>query len=253
MVEHLTPEVVLLIDIEAVLLVLDADVVVHPLVRPVDLALVAVQADQFAVVRSHNEPVAHLRHRRDAVGGVILITAVAQLNLHNLLVALGLGVIAVDGLLEVLHPDVLLRVDVEPLHIAVDTQFGQFPRGIALEGLRHGVVDAVVHSLAHPQAAIGSLIDTVGIVVAHRRGVALVAIVSLHSVAIVAVQAVGRADPHEAVRILEDTVHLRTRQTVWRIQTAELHIGYQVCLSHCACAKPPQHHHQKSLHTYIGF
>ena len=75
------------------------------------------------------------------------------------------------------------------------------------------------------------LIDTVTIVVTHRGGITLVRIERLYTITVIAVQSVGRTDPHISTRIPEDIIDLRTRQSIGRIQTTELHIRNKSCLS----------------------
>ena len=99
----------------------------------------------------------------------------------------------------------------QPLHITVlETQLSQFPGRFPFKTLRHRVVDAVVHTLSHPQFPVGSLKHTVRIVITHRGGIAQVRIEGLHAIAVIAVQTVGRAYPHIPLRVFEYIVDLRT-------------------------------------------
>ena len=137
-----------------------------------------------------------------------LIHAIARLYLNNLPVALLSRINAIYAFFEALNPYPLLRVDVKPFHTGIDSHLCQFVRGIALKTLRHRVVDTVVHTLTHPQTTVACLEDTVDIVIAHGGGVAFVGVECLHTVAVIAVKAIGGANPHVAPRVFEDIIYL---------------------------------------------
>ena len=118
--QHVTPYILIFIDIEPVLLTIDTTRFIHPTVSPFNYAFVAIQTHQFTVVSDHQQVATVFRHCRDTVIGRELIDTVTHLDGSDL-VFLRMGMIAIDGLLEVLHPDILLRVDMQPLHIAVQT------------------------------------------------------------------------------------------------------------------------------------
>ena len=225
----------------------------HPGIDPIDLALVAVEASQFTVEGHHQQPVAPLRHSRNAVVRAELISPVAYLDLHKLLVALAIGMVAIDAILKVLHPDSPLRVNIHPLDITVKAHLGERPGRIAFEGLRHGVIDAIAHALPHPQLAVGSLIDAVAIAVSHRRGVTWVREESLHPVAVIAVQTVWGTDPHKPTGVLVYIIDLRTRQALGCIQPTELHVGNQGRLSRHTEADGQQTQGYQFLHIIHRF
>ena len=147
--QHATPVVAILVDIESVLLTVDTTGVVHPAVHPVYLPFVSVETYQFAVIGHHQKLIAILRNRRNAIVRRKLIHPKTEFDSGNL-VLLGMGMIAVDGLLEILYPDILLRIDMQPLHITVDAKFGQFSGSRTLKSLCRGVIHTIVHALPHP-------------------------------------------------------------------------------------------------------
>ena len=136
-----------------------------------------------------------------------------------------MGVVAEEAFLVVFHPEVLLPVDIDTFHRVVHAQIRlQRPSHVTLELLGHRVVDTIVHALLQPQLPVVGLHNLVGIVVAHRRGVALVRIEGLHTVTVITVQSIGRANPYKAFRVAVDAVYLRVRKTVAGVEPAELHL-----------------------------
>ena len=135
-------------------------------------------------------------------------------------------IVAENAFVIELDPVVLLVVDINVLHPSVETEEAfQLTTGISLHFLRHWVVDTVVHALLQPQLTVIGLHNLFGIVVPHRRGVALVRIEHLDTVTVIAVQSIGRSDPNETFGVTIHTVHLRVRQAVTGIQPAKLHLG----------------------------
>ena len=190
--QHLTPVVLVLIDIETVLLVLRTAMFAHPLVGPFHLTRIAIETDQLTGIRCHDQFIALLGQCGDARRHILLFT-VAYLDRG---VFLRLGVIAIDGLFIVLDPDILFRVDVEPFNTTRDTQFGHLACGIAFKRLLDRIEDTVVHTLSHPEFAVRTLIDLVGVVITHGCRVTFIGIEHLHPVTVIAVQSVRCTNPH---------------------------------------------------------
>ncbi len=251
-IQHTAPPVAMPVDIESVLLTVDTACLVHPTVHPVYLTSVTIHTYQFTIVGHHQQLVTILRYGRDTKAGIQLLVGIAQFDGGDLLV---IGMVDIHRLLKVLHPDILLRVDMQPLHIAVlETQLGQFPGSLTFKTLRHRVVDAVVHTLSHPQFPVGSLKHTIRIVITHRGGITQIRIVGLHAIAVIAVQTVGGAYPHIPLRVFEYIVNLRTRQTVRSIESPELHIGNhrRLRLCHHAEHRQTKNHQFSHFHLYYS-
>ena len=204
-VEGDAPEVALGVDGQPVVLVRGTAKVPHPLVHPQDLALLTVEAHQLTIVGGDDHVVLILRTGGEAEGGIQLPLAIAFLEVVQLLRA---GVIVVETVGTDLHPEVLLAVDIDALHRPIDAHLGKHPVRMAVERLIARIVDAVVHALLQPQLAIAGLLYLLGIVVAHRGGVAVARVVGLDTESVIAVQAVGGAYPQEAAGVSVDAVDL---------------------------------------------
>ena len=213
---------------QLILLVVQASMFAHPLVLPLHASLLA-HTDDLTVVGRGNDVVSVVSHPRDAIGRVKLEQAIAHLDLRNLL---GMRIITVDALLVELHPKVLLVVNIHILHSCIETEKAfKLTAGISLHFLCYRVIDAIVHALFQPQLTVIGLHNLVGIVVAHRRGVALVRIEHFNAVTIIAVQTIGRSYPYETLGVPKDAVHLRVRQAVAGVQSPELHLR-NICLGY---------------------
>ena len=205
-IQHATPPVAVSVDIESVLLTVDTSCFIHPTVYPVHLTLVTIHTNQFTIVGNHQQFISILRNSRDTKARIQLLVGITQFDGGNLLV---IGMVDIHGLLKVLHPDVSLRVDVQPLHITIlDAQLSQFSGSLAFEALRHRVIDTVVHTLSHPQFPVSSFKHTVRIVITHRGGIAQIRIVGFYSIAVITVQAIGCSNPHVSLGVFEDIVNL---------------------------------------------
>ena len=136
-----------------------------------------------------------------------LVRPIAHLELGHLL---RLDVIAEDAFFVKLYPVVLVVVNVDTLHgIASREELLDDACDVALEGLCHGVIDAIVHALFQPQTSLDILHNLLCVVVAHGRRVTHVREEGLHAIAVITVQTVCRAYPHIASRVAIDAVHLR--------------------------------------------
>ena len=116
--------------------------------------------------------------------------------------------------------------------IAALQELGYHAVHVTLEALRQGVVDTVVHALLQPQVTLIVLHNLLGVVVAHGGGVTHVRVERLHTVAVIAVQTVARSYPHITVRVAENAIHLRIRQSVAGVQTLELYLRNTSLHSH---------------------
>ena len=195
---------------------------VHPGVLPLYLTCFTIQAKQFACI-SHN----HQSCRIVCHGcyPIVLLNLVFTISHPELSCLLGLGVIVEDTFLIELNPIVFVMVNIDSLNgIAAWKKFLHDAGHIALELLRHRIVHTVVHSLLQPQTTLGILHNLVGIVVAHRRCIAHTREESLHTIAVITVQTIGGSYPDITMTIAKHAVHLRVRQSVARVQPAELYI-----------------------------
>ena len=193
-------------------------------VAPGHPALLTVHSHQLTVAGYQDQQVLILRKRRspELLGELTFTVAILGQGL-----LLRLRIIVVKALVIGLHIQVLLRVDIDTVNTAFDTDLAQDRRWVTHRLLRLGIEHAEVHTLSQPQPAVHILPDVIHIVVTERGRVGRIRIVGTETVAVVTVQTIRRGDPHEAFGILEDIVDLRVRQTVARIQAAELHVRNQ--------------------------
>ena len=192
-----------------------------PLTLPLYGALRTVHYDQLTLKGGQHHLVTITGETRQSIIGIELSRLITAFDMRQFLSP---WVIAVEAILIDFHPETLFAVNVEALHTIGNTEFREHTAHITLKGLRHRVVDAVVHSLFQPKFAIVGLHDFVGEVVAHGNGITLVGKKSLNAVSVVAIQSVGRTEPHEAPRITVNAVDLRVRQSVTGIQTTKLDV-----------------------------
>ena len=217
------PDVTVVVHTQVVLLVLRRAVVTHPLVVIHLLTLLTVETNQFAVRRNHHHTVVTGGIGREIIRGIQLVITVAEVKVGDLL---SIGVIIVKSLIVELHPEILLRVDIQLLDTFIETEiFLEFLRGVTFKLFRHGVIHTIVHTLMEPELTVEALHNLRRVIVAHSSSIARVGVERLHTIAIIAVQSVHRADPYVTLRVAERTVHLRVRESVTRIQPAELHVG----------------------------
>ena len=177
-------------------------------VAPGHLALLAVNSHQFTVAGHQDQQVLILRKRRgpELLGELTLTVAILGQGF-----LLGLRIIIVKAFVIRLHIQVLLRVDIETVDTAFDTDLAQDGRRVTHHLLRLGIEHAVVHTLPQPQLSVLILPDVIHIVVTERGRVARIRIEGTEAVAVVSVQTIRRGDPHKSPRILEDIVDLRVR------------------------------------------
>ena len=199
------PEVAAIVNIQIIGAFLLSAVLAHVGIFPHHLSLRAVNSHQVAVTGRHDEQVVIFCKRREPELVGELIRSVAVLDECTLL---RLGVIAVETVGIGLHPQVLLRIDIDAVDTARDAQLGQHRRRIAHRFLRHRVEERVVHALLQPQLSVEILPDHINVVAAQRQRVVGIGIKRTETVAVVTVQTIRGAYPDIALGILEETVQL---------------------------------------------
>ena len=117
--------------------------------------------------------------------------------------------IAVKSLVVGLHPHILFGIDIETVDTTDDTIFRQLLGWVPHRTLGLRIEERIVHALPQPESSGSVLEDLVYVVATQCRRIVRVRIVGAESVAVIAVQTVRRADPHEPLRILIDTVDSR--------------------------------------------
>ena len=156
-------EVAVVVDNRPVLRILITPAALHVVVFPNHAPLAAIDTHQFTITRSYYQQtvIFSKRGEPEVFGELVFIIAVLDQRL-----LLRLGIIAIEAVVVVLHPEILLRVDIDTVNTARDADFGEFGRRIAYSALRLRVENAEVHTLAQPQPAIDILPDHIDIVVA---------------------------------------------------------------------------------------
>ena len=117
-----------------------------------------------------------------------------------------------------------MGINEEFLYSTLHTMFTQPQLWVTVKFLGDRVVDSIVHVLTNPQLTVKSLKHFVDIVTAKCGSVLGNGIERLETVAVIAVQTIGRTKPHKTFGIAENTDNLRIAQTVTRIQPAEFHV-----------------------------
>ena len=179
-------------------LIADNLVFVQIVVLPHNTVCLLVEAEDVAVVRRQIKEFVVLGKARHTDVVIELLVTIAERIMLQLRV---LEIDMPEALVQGLHPVVLLVIDIDTLYTAFDASLGQDALRMAVTLLGTGIEDGIVHALAQPQAAVAGLIDLVDIVVAQRHGVLHLRIIGLKAIAVITVQTVWRADPHEALGV----------------------------------------------------
>ena len=222
--EH--PVVAVLVDIAIVALIGLAAIVLHEVVLPQHLTVLAIDSHQIAITGGNEQLVVPL----GKVGEVVILRyQIVFVAVLNQLVCLLTGIVAVKALIVGLNPETLMRVDIETVDTTLDAPLGKNGGGIAVNLLGNGIEHAVVHTLFEPQLTIAVLPYLVNVIIAQSSGIARIRVISAEAIAIVAVESIAGAYPDESARILEHIVDLRVGQSIACVQPAEFHIGNHCC------------------------
>ena len=222
--EH--PVVAVLVDIAIVALIGLAAIVLHEVVLPQHLTVLAIDSHQVAIAGCNEQLVVPL----SKVGEVVILRyQIVFVAILNQLVCLLTGIVAVKALIVGLDPEALMRVDIESVDTTLDAPLGQNGGRITVNLLGDGIEHAVVHTLFEPQLTIAVLPYLVNVIITQSSGVAGIRVISAEAIAIVTVESIAGAYPYESTRILEHIVDLRVGQSIACVQPAEFHIGNHCC------------------------
>ena len=199
------PDVSMIIDIQIILALFLSSILTHIRVFPDHLSARTINCHQVTVTGRHDEQVVIFCKRREPELVGELLSAITVFDECTFLC---LGVIAIESVGISLHPQVLLRIDIDTVDTARDAQLGEHRRRIAHDLLRDWVEERVVHTLFQPQLSVDILPDHINIVAAQRQRVVGIGIKRTETVAVVTVQTIRGAYPDIALGVLEEIVQL---------------------------------------------
>ena len=170
-------------------------VVLHKVISPYHFALIAIDSYDVTIARCHKQLVVPLGKVREVVLLVYLVGLVAVLYQGTGLLS---WVVAVQSLVVGLHPEALLRVDIETVYTALNAPLIQYGCRVSRHLFGHGVKHAVVHALLQPQLALAVFPYLVYIVVSEGCRVVGIRVVYTESVTVISVQSVRCTNPDES-------------------------------------------------------
>ena len=173
-------------------------------VCPDDTLVLAVNAADGAVLKHYRRAIGHLTDARDASR-----RQPALLPQQEFIGQLHLCLEEVQALTLDVRPEVLLRVDEQERRHGAACHLRQALLNAAVENLAHRVHHDISARSAYPQHAGGIFLDALHIAVGQCHAVTEIALVCAYVVAVIAIQAAGRAKPHKASRVLADGIDLR--------------------------------------------
>ena len=200
------PVIAVFIHITVVSLTGLSAIILHEVVLPQHLTLVAIDGHHIAIAGCDQQFVVPLGKVREVI---LLIDLVGLVAILDQLVRLFARVIAIESLIVGLDPETFLRVDIEAVDTALNAPFREDGGWVAIHLLGNRIKHTVVHALFQPQLTLAVFPDLVDIVIAQCGRITRIRVIGTEAIAIIAVQAIRGTNPDESARVLEQIVDLR--------------------------------------------